>query len=61
MLSSLRAVIKRLKADRRGVTALEYGLLAALVGTAIALAATPLGNAIANSFSSISTHLVPVK
>jgi len=43
--------------DRRGVTALEYGLLAAVVGTAIAAAATGLGTSLTTAFAAIAGKL----
>jgi pilus assembly protein Flp/PilA len=57
MLKSFRPHLSLLKSDRRGVTALEYGLLAGVLGVAIALAATNLGTALTNTFTNIANQL----
>jgi len=47
----------RLKTDRRGVTALEYGLIAALLaGVLIAVVAT-LGTQISDTFKNVGTAM----
>ncbi len=43
-----------LKTDRRGVTALEYGLIAALVAGVIATAVTTLGTNLTAQFTSVA-------
>lgn len=40
-----------LAASRRGATAIEYGVLAALVAVAVAAAVSPLGTALKTSFT----------
>ncbi|WP_454063256.1 Flp family type IVb pilin [Candidatus Nitrospira salsa] len=40
--------------DEEGATALEYGLLAALIAAVIIGAVTTLGQTVANTFNSIS-------
>ncbi|WP_206456347.1 Flp family type IVb pilin [Aurantimonas marina] len=40
--------------DESGATAIEYGLIAALIGTAIIAGATTLGGNLSSSFSSIA-------
>jgi pilus assembly protein Flp/PilA len=42
-----------MKRDTRGVTALEYGLIAAVMGALIVLAFTTLGNNMSTAFTSI--------
>ncbi len=44
-----------LKSDRRAVTALEYGLIAALIAGVIITAVTALGTDISNTFTKIGT------
>ena len=44
-----------LKADRRAVTALEYGLIAALIAGVIITAVTTLGTDIAATFTKLGT------
>ncbi len=46
-----------LRLDKRGVTAMEYGLIAALVAVVIITAVTAIGTKLATIFSSISTAL----
>jgi pilus assembly protein Flp/PilA len=43
--------------DRRGVTMLEYGLIAALVAAVCVGAVTTLGTDLSNAFVSIATSL----
>ena len=47
-----------LRRDRRGVTAMEYGLIAALVATAIIGAITTLGTNLSALFTAIAGNLV---
>jgi len=54
-------VIRVLYSDRRGVTAMEYGLIAALVAVVIIGTVTTLGTNLKSVFASISTALVPAK
>lgn len=39
-------IFKRISADRRGAAVAEYGLIAAVVGVAIAVASLALGSAV---------------
>jgi pilus assembly protein Flp/PilA len=50
--------IKRFLNDESGATAIEYGLIAALVAVAIIAAVTTLGDNITATFNSISDELV---
>ena len=43
-----------LRSDARGVTALEYGLIAALIAAVIITAVATLGNDLTNTFNSIA-------
>ncbi len=43
-----------LKTDRRGVTALEYGLIAALIAGVIAAGVTTLGTNLSTQFSTVA-------
>ena len=47
-----------LRGDRRGVTALEYGLIAAVMGALVVTAFTTLGTAEKTSFTTIGSILV---
>ena len=42
-MGAIRTKMRRLRADRRGATAIEYGLIAALIAVAIVSALSSLG------------------
>lgn len=46
-----------LKSDRRGVTALEYGLIAAVLATVVIGGFSILGNSLGDKFNNIATNL----
>ncbi len=46
-----------LRQDRRGVTAMEYGLIAALIGLVIAIGLTKLGVNMSSVFTKLGTTL----
>ncbi|MGE0034774.1 MAG: Flp family type IVb pilin [Xanthobacteraceae bacterium] len=56
--SNLRATVallrRRLADDEQGATAIEYALVAAGIGVAIAATVTTLGSATANLFASVA-------
>jgi pilus assembly protein Flp/PilA len=49
--------ITRFFADESGATAIEYGLIAALISVAIITAATTMGTKLSSTFSSVSNQL----
>ena len=49
--------IKTFLSDQSGVTAIEYGLIAALVGVAIVGAVTALGTQLSTTFNTVVTKL----
>lgn len=53
MLKVFRSVLK----DESGATAVEYGLIAALIAVAIIVAVSAVGNSLDNTFNTISTKL----
>jgi len=55
MLQYLNALMK-LKHDEKGVTALEYGLIAALIAVVIIGAVTTLGNGLSTTFTAVAGH-----
>ena len=55
VMSHLKAV--QMKGDERGVTAIEYALIAALIGIVIIVGATALGTQINGKFSAIATSI----
>ncbi len=60
-MKNLSLAIQRFVNEEDGVTAIEYGLLAALVGVAVITAAALLGTNIASLFTSIANKLGGVK
>jgi len=46
--------VTRFMNDESGATAIEYGLIAALISVGIIAAATSLGNNVANKFNTVS-------
>jgi len=59
-MRKVASAIKSFIADENGVTAIEYGLIAALVGIAIVTAATDLGKQLISTFGKVVTALTPV-
>ncbi|MEQ1768434.1 MAG: Flp family type IVb pilin [Devosia sp.] len=49
--------VARFVNDESGATAIEYGLIAALIAVGIIAAATTLGNSLSSLFGRISTKL----
>ena len=49
--------VARFMNDESGATAIEYGLIAALIAVGIIAAATTLGNGLSNIFSAIGGRL----
>lgn len=55
-ISAVKAA-RTLLADRRGVTAMEYGLIAALVAVVIITAVTGIGTSLQKTFETIQKAL----
>lgn len=53
----MTAFIRKFAADQSGATAIEYGLIAALVGVAIIASVTLTGSKISAKFTKIATTL----
>lgn len=51
--------IKKFLREEDGVTAIEYGLIAALIAVVIIASVTLVGNNLKTVFGSVSTALVP--
>jgi pilus assembly protein Flp/PilA len=49
--------LKNLASDRRGATAIEYGLIAALIAVAAIGAMSALGGHLSNTFSNVSNNM----
>lgn len=52
--------MQRLLRDKRGVTAIEYGLIAGLIAVAIVVAVTSVGADLGNIFTSLGNTLSSV-
>ena len=53
----MRKLIKRLMSDQRGVTALEYGLIASVITGVVVVGFSSLGVALSTKFTTIGTSL----
>jgi pilus assembly protein Flp/PilA len=58
-VSIMRNLFHRFIDDQSGVTAIEYGLIAALVAVVIIVAVTKVGTSLSATFQSIATALTP--
>ena len=57
MFGLMKKVRQLMNGDRRGVTALEYGLIAAVIGGVVITGASTVGNGLGNTFTQIGTPL----
>ena len=57
-MKTIFSAVQAFAADEDGVTAIEYGLIAALIGVAMAGAATLLGDQIEATFTAVKDKLV---
>lgn len=53
----VREILARLRSDESGATAIEYGLLAALVAVAIIVAVSTIGTQLNEGFEFVATQL----
>jgi len=53
----MRAFFTRLVADQSGVTAIEYGLIAALIAVAAVTIMTTVGTSLSSTFNTVNTKL----
>ena len=58
MMSKIRNFVKRIRKND-GVTAIEYGLIAAAIALAIVVVVGDVGEALFSTFTSVKTGLVP--
>jgi pilus assembly protein Flp/PilA len=56
-IGSMKFLLSRFVGDESGVTAIEYGLIAALISVVIITAAAAVGTSIAGVFGGISAQL----
>lgn len=55
----LERALKRFAADEAGATAIEYGLIAALVALTVLTAMVALGGGTSNLFNHIANEVIP--
>jgi pilus assembly protein Flp/PilA len=55
----MKKLVTRFAKDQSGVTAIEYGLIATLIGVAIITGATLLGNKLNDTFNGIAGAVNP--
>jgi pilus assembly protein Flp/PilA len=53
----MKTIVSRFMKDESGVTAIEYGLIAALVAVGIITALTTLGTSLSDIFGTVSDEL----
>ncbi|KQQ87566.1 Flp family type IVb pilin [Massilia sp. Leaf139] len=56
-MKTIFTAVQAFIADEDGVTAIEYGLIAALVGVGVAVAAKALGEGISDTFDNVVSRL----
>ena len=56
-MKKFMSVLNGFKGDRRGVTALEYGLIAAVIAVVIIAGATQLGTQINTTFNKVASSM----
>ncbi len=57
MFTTLFLLIQNLRSDKKAVTALEYGLIAALVAVVIITAVGTLGTNLSSTFNRVATSI----
>ncbi len=53
----MKTILKRFVKDESGATAIEYGLIASLIGVAIIAGASALGTSLNSTFTAISSKI----
>jgi pilus assembly protein Flp/PilA len=53
----MKSIFSRFAFDESGATAIEYGLIAALISVVIIAAITGVGNSLKTTFNSVNTAL----
>ena len=60
-MSKYLTTLMKLKNDEKGVTALEYGLIAALIAVVIIAGVTTVGSNLSTVFATLATKTTTVK
>jgi pilus assembly protein Flp/PilA len=53
----MKSLVNRFLKDQSGATAIEYGLIAGLIGVVIITAVTTVGTKLSNQFTEIANNL----
>lgn len=53
----MKIILSRFASDESGATAIEYGLIAALISVAIITALTTIGTKLSNTFTTVANKL----
>ncbi len=51
------SLLRRLLRDERGATAIEYGLIAAIIGAALIVGVGAVGTGLQNTFQTVSDNI----
>jgi pilus assembly protein Flp/PilA len=57
MIEYMRVLLNRLNVDKRAVTALEYGMIAALVAVVVIAAFTTLGSNLSKTINAVAVSI----
>jgi pilus assembly protein Flp/PilA len=57
MLSLYTHLMNRLRSDEKGATAVEYGIMVALIAVVIIFAVSTLGDTVSGMFGDVSTQI----
>lgn len=60
-MNILSKTFNRILRDEEGATAIEYGLLAALIAVVIIAAVTTIGGTLQTTFENVNTQLQPTR
>ncbi|MDF2052508.1 Flp family type IVb pilin [Arthrobacter sp. Cr_A7] len=58
MLSLYTNLMARVRTDEKGATAVEYGIMVALIAVVIIIAVTTLGDSLFDMFTGVNTDIV---
>ena len=56
-MKTIFSIVRKLRNDTNGATAIEYGLIAALLGTALVTAMNGMGNSLKTTFNTTSSQM----
>jgi len=56
-MQKINQFARRLRSDKKGATAIEYGLLASLIAVAMITGVSAVGENLQSTFQGVSTHI----